>query len=319
MKSEAFGQGRFMRGKGALRLCIALFVVVALLVCAAPRAFADTNGSATVNVASKVTLTVSQTAFTVPVSIAYDKAFAGVELAIQCGSGVTVESVRYNRTGSHAGPTLARGLVWFGAFSGENDFPGELTASILVNYSGTENTSIVVDHVSFHRLDGGAFRTENAPLRKTIAIDRAGADNTPPPLDPPDPGAAPGTGNPPSGALAGGGVSVTSVGSSASASRAASDRGASGERGDRNGQNDRDEQISTGDVEYNGDSIPSSEVPRAGGNTTTPIPIEDATGLNMALLVTAIICLTAFLTLGFLWIKKRREEQKEKEEMKEVL
>jgi hypothetical protein len=180
-------------------------VVAAILSCGAPYSFADTVGNAEISAAPMIVLSESQTDFTVPVSIDYAKAFAGVEIAVQCGDGVTIESVTYSKDISHAGPTEARGLVWFTTFSGKNDYTEELTAVIHASYSGRSNTSVVLDHAAFHTVEGNTFRTENVPLRETVTISRQGAENTPQTLPPPTTNdlsgatVSPGSGNPPSG------------------------------------------------------------------------------------------------------------------------
>ncbi|MDR2156827.1 MAG: hypothetical protein LBO81_03490 [Clostridiales Family XIII bacterium] len=324
--SKGYLKERMQFGNG-LRRALAVLLVGAALLCSAPVSFGadvQTQGSAPIRADSAVSLTRTQVDFTLPIFIEYGRAFAGVELAIQCGTGVTIESVDYSVAQySEAGPEEARGLVWFTAFSGANSFTGGLTATVYMHYAGTENTSIVIDHAAFHTAAGGAFQTENVPLRKVIAISREGADNPPLPLDPPDPSVKPGGGNPPSGNAARGNSSVNSnpvntVSTSAGGGNADNGSDATAERGMGN----LIEQTTSGEVGDNTAPIPSSEVPRAGGNENTLIPGDDAAKLNMALLVLAAVCLVAVLTLGFLLIKRKREEGREETDgqtTKEVL
>jgi hypothetical protein len=342
------------------RIPIITIVVAALLSCGAPYAFAETAGDAEVY-AAPVTLTESQTDFTVPVSIGYGGAFAGVELAVQCGEGVTVESVTYSKDVSHAGPTEARGLVWFTTFSGSNDYTGDLTAVIHASYTGKSNTSIVIDHAAFYSVDGSTYRTENVPLRRTVAIGREGATNDPPPLTPPvtegpsDMVNSPGGGNPPSGNAVNSETPKKETTTTTTTTKKTTTKKTSGNSpGDKEssntGANDSsttnmnktatgvpvtsdtsglapvvanvpllptgvgsaqgalNEQISSGDV---GNEVPisSSEVPLAGGNATSTIPDGGAAALNMATLIMALACLAGVVFLGFLLIKRKRDEK----------
>jgi hypothetical protein len=404
--------GGFAFARGRLRLFVVPVVVALLLSCTASVSFAEAGDNATVDAASRVTLTATQTDFTLPLSIDHADAFAGVELAVQCGDGVTIKSVDYSKDISHAGPTGARGLVWFTTFAGSNEFSGNLTATLHVNYEGDSNTSMVIDHAAFHTVDGSAFRTENVPLRKTVEIIREGSDYTPPPLEPPNTGNPPGAGNPPSGAgnppdgtdntqnntgnntpgdveintsntdnpvvdntggapqnsdaAAGNGetktnatkTGTTKTGTSGSGSKSGKDatskssgNSASNTVIDRNtkpgsattvsnsvpaaiplvdsnplagGLNSatgiQNEQITSGDSEDTQQtSISSSNVPRAGGNANTMIPDNDISAMSTATLIMALACLAALAFLGFLFIKRKRDEKKKKDEMKEVM
>jgi hypothetical protein len=383
-----------MNKQDRFRLFVIPVVVATLLSFTTVASFADTGGSVAVDSASKVTLTAAQTDYTLPLSIDHADAFAGVELAVQCGEGVTITSVDYSKNISHAGPTEARGLVWFATFSGDNEFAGKLTATVHVNYEGSANTSIVIDHAAFHTIDGSAFRTENVPLRKTVEIVREGDAHTPPPLDPPDTGNPPGAGNPPSGAgnppggtqNSGAGADnpivdntggapqsnsngsnnttkagETKAGNTKSSGSKNSSSGSSSKSGssksssdtpsstvvDRNTQpgkatavsnsapaaipavisnplangsagggaaNTQNEQITSGDTEDTQQtSISSSKVPRAGGNANTMIPSDDIDALSTATLIMALACLAALAFLGFLFIKRKRDEQKKRD------
>jgi hypothetical protein len=71
------------------------------------------------------------------------------------------------------------------------------------------------------------------------------------------------------------------------------------------------EKTTSGDIEDTA-LIPSSEVPRAGGNVNTSIPNGDEAMPNIALPILAAICLTAVSTLGFSWIKRKRSECKKR-------
>ncbi|MDR2163857.1 MAG: hypothetical protein LBO70_08015 [Clostridiales Family XIII bacterium] len=74
------------------------------------------------------------------------------------------------------------------------------------------------------------------------------------------------------------------------------------------------EQITSGDIGNNTVPISSSEVPLAGGNTKPTTQGDGASALNMATLIMALSCLAAFAFLGFLFIKRRKEEKKLKAE-----
>jgi hypothetical protein len=190
---------RMIMKKRKRGLLVGLIAVAVMMSCTATSSFAAQSGGANIDSVSRVTLSATQTNFTLPLSIDYATAYAAVELAVQCGDGVTIESVDYSKDISHAGPTEARGLVWFTTFSGSNAYTGNLTATIHVKYEGKGNSSLVVDHAAFHTVEGSAFRTENVPLRRTVEIVREGESYTPPPLEPPTGGNPPGAGNPPPG------------------------------------------------------------------------------------------------------------------------
>lgn len=152
----------------------------------APEVYAAAGAS--VDSASSVTLSHSQTEFQIAFSVRPSGAHAGAEFALQCPDGISVKSVRYggafgNR--SSAGPSEARGLVWFTYFSGKNDFSGEVTATVTFTYSGKSNTSVVLDHVDVFTKNGEMINTQTAGDRRVISIYRDGADNEIPPIDPP--------------------------------------------------------------------------------------------------------------------------------------
>jgi hypothetical protein len=405
-KGESDYNRKLLNNGSCARLLAAIVtaVMVSVPVFAAGFVFAETGASVTST--SRVLLTGSQEDFIVPVSIEKADAYAGVELAVQCGEGVTVESVSYNRSGSHAGPTEARGLVWFSAFSGANVFTDELIADVHMHYSGEGNTSVVIDHAAFHTVEGGAFRTENAPLRKVITIGREGAGNTPPVLYPPEESGTPGGGNPPSGNAvtemtntaepnaevpdaAGPDAAVPDAADTDAAVPAEADAKAAGGKADKakaDAKADKDtktggsekpakktssqstqstagggttndpsatnapaglspasgagtqsaivadgssgissgvdpglnEQIPSGDIGEPA-SISSSEVPLAGGNATTTTGTKGNDALNTALLVMALACFAAFVFVTVLFIKRRRDEEKRKDEASEMV
>ena len=142
--------------------------------------------AATLTSVSEVVLEKTQTDFEIVFIVNQQKAYAGVEFALQCPDGVTVKSVKYSSAKSQAGPTVAHGFVWFTYFSGKNDYLGEVTATVSLNYAGEKNTSVVLDHISIHTVDGTKVNSEEQTLRKIILINRKGASNevatiTPPP------------------------------------------------------------------------------------------------------------------------------------------
>ncbi|MDR1291967.1 MAG: hypothetical protein LBJ91_01020 [Clostridiales Family XIII bacterium] len=341
---------------GARRSALVIPVACAVLLsCTAFTSFAETGAGVAVDSASKVTLSATQTDFTLPLSIDHADAFAGVELAVQCGDGVTIESVDYSsKNMSYAGPAEARGLVWFATFSGSNELAGRLTATIHATYEGKANTSLVIDHAAFYTIDGSSFRTENMPLRKTVEITKEGAAHTPPPLEPPNTGNPPGAGNPPSGAEVNGGASgngndaeesgdsptgtttdrntqpgrATEVSDSAPTAIPAVITNAladSAGSADNPGSASiiQNEQITSGDTEDTQQtSISSSIVPRAGGNTNTMTPSGDAAAMSTAAMIMALACLAAFAFSGFLFIKRRKDEKnrmKKRDEIKEAM
>ncbi|MDR2106804.1 MAG: hypothetical protein LBP24_05295, partial [Coriobacteriales bacterium] len=274
---------------------------------------------ALVHAEDSITLSPEQTEFTIPLTIEHPSAFAGVEVAVQCGEGVDISAVTYDVSSSQAGPVDARGLTWFAVFSGSNRFSGTMTATINATYAGDTNASIVIDHASFYAKDGSVFTTDNLALRKTITINRQGANNTPEPLEPPrnnETGSAPagggngtgsgtapgggapgggnpGGGNPPSGALvayapptnstAGGAAGAAAGGVAGSTGNATAGTPAAGAAGAA--------QNSVGGG--GGDattSLSSGETPLTAGDSNS-IPAGSSQQTNSALLSIAVICL----------------------------
>jgi uncharacterized membrane protein YebE (DUF533 family) len=82
----------------------------------------------------------------------------------------------------------------------------------------------------------------------------------------------------------------------------------------------QNEHITSGDTEDTQQtSISSSNVPRAGGNANAMIPDDNVSAMSTATLIMALSCLAALAFLGFLFIKRKRDEKKKKDEMKEVM
>jgi hypothetical protein len=280
MKTKRDGNKRRETTKMKSMKSVIIMVVGVMLSCGAQYSFAATEGNAAVGAASSVTLAASQTDFTVPVQVEYAKAFAGVELAVQCGEGVTIKSVEYSKSISKAGPTEARGLVWFAAFSGGNDFEKPLTATVHAHYKGEGSTSMVIDHASFHRIDGQTFRTENIPLRKTVTIIREGASEPPPPpLAPPvtgtpsDTPGMPGEGNPSPGES----VNSDSPGKETTKTPGSGNPGGKSAGGNPNGGSVSGDSPGAGNGSQGGGS-PAAE--SAGGNSGSQSPVAESAGGN---------------------------------------
>lgn len=134
---------------------------------------------------SEVFLKKEQNTFEIELQISHAEPFAGAEFALQCPDDVEIKSVHYSKSSSKAGPTKARGFVWFSFFSGSNAFSNLITATVTLEYTGTKNTSIVIDHVDFYVVDNHVVGSKTTSLRKTVAIRRDGANNETQPLEPP--------------------------------------------------------------------------------------------------------------------------------------
>jgi hypothetical protein len=273
---------------------------------------ATSTTTATVYTNDTITLAYDQTEFTIPLTIEHPGSFAGVEMALQTAAGagsVEVTSVTYRPSQSKAGPTTARGLVWFSTFSGSNVFSDVLTATVHATYRGTANTQVIIDHAAFYTTDGTSFYTLNVPLRTVVTVNRDGASNIPEPLDPPtdtnaNTGAGTdatlGSGNPGPGALVNygtdTGASTTANSIDAAAANAANRAmDANNDSGARN------------------TTIPNTTTPLAENSITG----DDATQVNNMLLGFSIVCLLAVIVLGCLLIKKRLRKD-EQETTKEV-
>jgi len=158
---------------------------VLIIVFCLAASFAIPVSAAAVNSVSEIVLEQTQTEFDIVFTVTNQEAYAGAEFALQCPENVTVRSVKYSGEKSSAGPTAARGFVWFTYFSGKNDYSGNMTATVTLSYNGRENTLVVLDHISIHTQNNGKTETEKQELRKTVIIRRKGADNEVPPLPPP--------------------------------------------------------------------------------------------------------------------------------------
>jgi hypothetical protein len=162
-------------------------VVLALFACFA----AVGVSAATVDSVSEVTLQKNQTDFEIIFTVNHSSAYAGTEFALQCADGVTVQSVRYSKSISTAGPVVARSFTWFSYYSGQNDYAGTVTVTVSFHYEGAENTYVVLDHISVYTRNGTKIDTDEQTLRKTVLIQREGATNHPEPADPPPSTTAP--------------------------------------------------------------------------------------------------------------------------------
>ncbi|MDR2587252.1 MAG: hypothetical protein LBC23_03195 [Coriobacteriales bacterium] len=320
-----------MAKRRVLGALLALVLSVGLLGVAVPglpggggtQAFAVTEAS--VRTESSITLTAEQTEFVIPLTIEHPEPFAGVETAIQCGEGVNITEVTYSINSSQAGPTDARGFTWFALFSGGNNFSGSVIATVHATYAGSENTSVVIDHSSFYTKEGAVFKTLNLPLRQEVVIEREGADNTAPPLEPPDEGGdsgngngsngngsnngnnssgsnngnadyTPGAGNPPSGAL---------ISYNPPTSSAGNDSG--GTSNTNNAANNND--ANTAD---NPTTLTPEQTPLAAPNGANNIPGSN-TQQTIVLSSLLFIALAAVAVLGFLLIAKTRRKQDEQQ------
>jgi hypothetical protein len=303
----------------AARIILALLFALVINVAALPglplflppqSAFAASQSQ--VDVPESVSLAAGQNELSIPLTIGHPSAFAAVEMAVQCAEGVKVLAVDYSLSASKAGPVEARGLTWFSLFSGNNDFAGDIIATVHLSYSGARNTAVVIDHAAFHSRDGSAFVTENLALRQTVAINRQGADNNPPALEPPDP-AAPGAGNPESGAL----VTYDPPGATSGAVQAVqATQTPSGDSldavstdSDNAAADDAAIDSAAAASEAATTTIPSAEVPLANSGSTNNIPADGAEMDGLLLLIT-ILSLASTAVLGLFFIAEKRRKKR---------
>jgi uncharacterized membrane protein YgcG len=175
----------------ASRRAVAILFATTLafaLVLAALQFAPTTAWAANTNVAlstHEVNLAADQQDFQIAVTVSNPNAFAGAEFGIQGTDELSLNSVSYSASKGTAGPVKADGLTWFSFFSGANDFSGAVTATLNLSYSGTENTLLVLDNVQLYTKTADSVQRETLNLRKTVAINRAGATNEPPPLEAP--------------------------------------------------------------------------------------------------------------------------------------
>ena len=255
--------------------------------------------AATVNAVPEIVLEQTQVEFDIVFTVTNQEAYAGAEFALQCPENVTVKSVKYSGEKSSAGPTAARGFVWFTYFSGKNDYSGNMTATVTLSYSGAENTSIVLDHISIHTQNNGKTETEKQELRKTVIIRRKGANNEVPPLPPP--------------------TSPENTDSTSSSDSSSKPSGAS--TGDKQNQSDK---TASGNSSSDSQTNPSDNSGTAQSGQTEDIPGDDSPSKNKPtdtqgkdcpwphtlLLILLIISVLGNLTLGYLWINRKTKKQK---------
>jgi hypothetical protein len=172
-----------------MRKIFAIIFTLTIIISFPLKAFAtNTSWVSTEN----VTLSKTQNQFNIEIAINNPNAYAGAEFGVQCSDGVTVKSIKYSKDTSKVGPAVARGLTWFSYYSGNNDFSGKVIATIELEYTGNENTSIVIDNIGIYTKNGAAIDTEMLKPRKAITINREGATN--PIVIPPE---VPSSSNPP--------------------------------------------------------------------------------------------------------------------------
>ena len=280
-----------------------IITVMTVVFCLAA-SFVIPVSAATVNAVPEIVLEQTQVEFDVVFTVTNQEAYAGAEYALQCPGNVTVKSVKYSGEKSSAGPTAARGFVWFTYFSGKNDYSGNMTATVTLSYSGAENTSIVLDHISIHTQNNGKTDTEKQELRKTVIIRRKGADNEVPPLPPPtsseNTDGTTSSNTPPSG------ISSKPSGASTGDKQNQSDKTASdnGSSDSQTNPSDNSGTAQSSQIEdIPGDDSPSKNKPTDTQGTDCPWP-------HTLLLILLIISVLGNLTLGYLWINRNPKKQK---------
>lgn len=264
--------------------------------------------AATVDIVNEVVLEKAQTEFTVTFTVNQSSPYAGAEFALQCPEDVTVKSVTYSGANSQAGPTAARGFVWFTYFSGKNDYAGKMTATLILLYSGEENTSVVLDHITIHTVNGEKIDTKEETLRKTILIKRKGATNDVSPLTPPASSAAAssssGNTSPaetsPDGSSKSGASSTSGTGT---ASR--NDEDTENEAASATSESIQSESID--DPSQNQQNIPDEQNPLAPGQTDTQS--ADCPWPHMLMLILLIISVLGNLALGYFIINRNRKNK----------
>ncbi len=126
-----------------------------------------------------VKLTSDQTIFEVEYVVSKDSAYAGFEFGVQCADGVDIKSVSYSEKGSTVGPKEARGLVWFGLFNSGNSYSDDITVTLEIEYSGEENTSIVLESLKIYTYDDqNKVNKDVSEPRHVVNIYRDGSDSS---------------------------------------------------------------------------------------------------------------------------------------------
>ena len=258
---------------------------------------------------TEVNLSVGQEQAVLTLSIEENSPYAGAEFGVQCGAGVTVEKVEYDRAGvSSAGPADARGLTWFSFFAGDNRFQGKTTVALTVRYTGEGNGSLSVQYVSLYKnVDANIEETLLTP-GQNILLRRAGDPTPVPPLTPPD-GAKPAPGpDAPTSVNSQQNMAATSSGSydsSASRVSAAGSTSRPGASGSENGS-----PTSTSSTSAAGSASP---VASAAPARQTDISPEQKAGASVNTVLVVCLCASVALNLllGGYTIKKKADQKSE--------
>ncbi len=135
--------------------------------------------AATVSISctQKVTLGKDEQDFSIAITVNHSEDYAGAEFGLVCSDGVTVKSVSYSKSSSKAGPTMVGNTAWFSYFSGSNEYRGSMTATVSLQYTGTQNSSLVLKTVSIYTKSGTAVQTDKRTPNNIINIAKNGADN----------------------------------------------------------------------------------------------------------------------------------------------
>ncbi len=129
--------------------------------------------SCAVTATETLVLKEGETEVVLPITVSINEPYAGAEFALRCGSGVTVKSVSYSsKNVAAAAPTQAGGYIWFSYFDGENSFKEDITASVVLEYNGEENTEVILYSVSLYTKAGAAVEKETLALEKHIRLQR---------------------------------------------------------------------------------------------------------------------------------------------------
>lgn len=115
--------------------------------------------------------------FTIVVS-GGEQNYAGAQIEAVAGSGVTIDSVSFNKKGSTMAPQIARGSTYFSLFSDDNVFSGDVTCTVNISYSGTAASQVLIkDLQRYHVLAPGEVNATAANSQKTISVEPYSAGN----------------------------------------------------------------------------------------------------------------------------------------------
>lgn len=142
-------------------MCSLLFLAVGLLILCAPATVMAAENTVEADVTtSNVQVDSDSGEYSFLISIDAKEAYAGVEFGVFCSDGVEITSVECS-AGSSVGPKKSEGLVWFGYFSGTDEFAGAETISVKGTCEIGKESAIKIQDIRIYTVGDGDYITTN--------------------------------------------------------------------------------------------------------------------------------------------------------------